>query len=44
MIAEGLIEGIALAGEQLKEQFPYESDDVDELPNDISYGETDEEL
>jgi len=38
-IAEGLIEGIRLAGEQIKELFPHESDDVDELPNDISYGD-----
>jgi uncharacterized membrane protein len=44
MIAQGLIEGIALAGEQLKAQFPHEANDVDELPNDISYGQTDEEL
>lgn len=42
MIAEGLMKGIEMAGEQLKEHFPHEADDVDELPNDISYGQTDE--
>lgn len=38
-IPEGLMEGIRMAGEQLKEHFPYESNDVDELPNEISYGD-----
>jgi hypothetical protein len=37
-----LIEGIRLAGEKLKEYFPYESDDINELPNDISYGKMEE--
>jgi uncharacterized membrane protein len=36
--AEGLSEGIRMAGEQLKKQFPYKSDDVDELSNEISFG------
>lgn len=36
--AEGLSEGIMMAGEQLKEQFPYQTDDVNELSNEISYG------
>lgn len=30
--------GIAEAGEQLKVFFPYQSDDQNELPNEISYG------
>jgi uncharacterized membrane protein len=38
-ISEGLTEGIRLAGEQLKTHFPYQDDDVDELSNEISYGE-----
>jgi uncharacterized membrane protein len=42
MIAEGLMKGIEMAGEQLKEHFPYETNDVNELPNDISYGQIDE--
>jgi len=36
--ASGLSEGIIMAGEQLKEHFPYKDDDVDELSNEISYG------
>lgn len=33
----GLTEGILLAGEQLKTYFPYQSDDVNELSDDISF-------
>lgn len=36
--AEGLSRGIIMAGEQLKQQFPHQSDDVNELSNEISYG------
>ena len=43
-IAEGLMEGIRMAGEQLKEQFPYEMGDVDELTNEISYGSREDEI
>lgn len=35
---EGLSEGIKKSGEQLKSHFPYQSDDVDELPNEVSFG------
>lgn len=38
LFAEGLIAGIHSAGEQLKHFFPYQSDDVNELPDDISFG------
>ncbi|MEN8157723.1 MAG: TPM domain-containing protein [Bacteroidota bacterium] len=38
--AAGLNQGILLAGEALKEHFPYQSDDVNELPDDISFGES----
>lgn len=38
-IEEGLIEGVRLAGRQLREHFPYQRDDVNELDNDISFGE-----
>ncbi len=33
---EGVCEGILLIGEKLKSHFPYKSDDVNELPDDIS--------
>lgn len=36
--SEGLIKGIDLAGEKLKEHFPYQSDDVNELSDEISFG------
>ena len=35
---EGLIEGIQLAGLQLKEHFPYQSNDKNELRNEVSFG------
>lgn len=40
---EGLCDGIALIGEKLQALFPYQKDDVDELPNDISFGGADNE-
>lgn len=36
--AAGLARGIAMAGEQLKEHFPYQKDDVNELSDEISFG------
>lgn len=36
--SDGLTEGIKMAGEQLKVHFPYQQDDVNELPDDISFG------
>jgi len=35
---EGVCQGVLLAGQKLKEHFPWQSDDVNELPDDISYG------
>ena len=35
---EGLVAGITRAGERLKEFFPYDSDDTNELSNEISKG------
>lgn len=35
---EGLTHGVNRAGEQLKTFFPYQSDDINELPNEISFG------
>lgn len=37
-LAEGLVTGITLAGEQLKKYFPYKDDDINELDNNISFG------
>jgi uncharacterized membrane protein len=34
---EGLREGILLAGQHLKEHFPHQDDDVNELPDEISF-------
>jgi len=36
--AGGLARGIELAGEKLKEHFPYQSDDTNELSDEISFG------
>jgi uncharacterized membrane protein len=38
LFTEGLVKGIHSAGEQLKHFFPYQSDDSNELPDDISFG------
>jgi len=38
--AEGLQEGIQMAGQALKAHFPYQSDDVNELSDDISFGKS----
>ncbi len=36
-IAEGISLGIIEAGKQLKKYFPYQSDDINELPDDIVF-------
>lgn len=38
-LVRGLIEGITHAGEQLQHFFPRQDDDVNELPNDIMFGD-----
>jgi uncharacterized membrane protein len=38
--ASGLTEGILQAGNQLKHHFPYQSVDVNELSDEISFGKT----
>jgi uncharacterized membrane protein len=35
---DGLVEGITMVGTYLKEHFPYEKGDVNELPDEISFG------
>lgn len=37
--AEGISKGIIMAGEQLKIHFPFQKDDVNELSDEISFGE-----
>jgi uncharacterized membrane protein len=37
-MTEGLVKGIHMAGEKLKKHFPHQSDDVNELSDDISFG------
>ena len=37
--AEGLALGATLAGEKLKAYFPYQEDDINELPDEISFEE-----
>lgn len=36
----GLEKAILMAGEQLKQHFPYSRDDVNELPDEISFGDS----
>ncbi len=35
---EGLVKGIEMAGEKLKTHFPYQTDDKNELSDEISFG------
>lgn len=37
--AEGLSKAVLMAGEKLKTYFPYQQDDVNEQPDNISFGE-----
>lgn len=39
----GLEKGVLKAGDILKKHFPYQSNDVNELPDDISYGNNEKE-
>ncbi|AUS04316.1 TPM domain-containing protein [Pseudotamlana carrageenivorans] len=35
---QGLIDGVLRSGDRLQKYFPYKTDDINELPNDISKG------
>jgi len=35
--AEGLVAGVRMPGEQLQKHFPHQQDDINELPNDLSF-------
>jgi len=37
-LTSGLVKGIEMAGNKLKEHFPYQKDDVNELSDEISFG------
>lgn len=39
IVAQGLIEGIEMAGKELKAHFPWQNNDENELPNEISFGQ-----
>ena len=43
LFAEGLAKAAEMVGEKLKDFFPYQDDDVNELPDDISFAENDKE-
>ncbi|WP_231459212.1 MULTISPECIES: TPM domain-containing protein [unclassified Pedobacter] len=43
-LADGIIAGVALAGEKLALFFPYQTGDINELPNDIYYGDKQENI
>jgi len=36
---EGLMEGIEMVGQKLREHFPYKTGDVNELPDEVTFGE-----
>ena len=39
MFAEGICKAVAEVGRALKQHFPYRTDDINELPDDISFGD-----
>lgn len=39
-LVNGLVEGIRASGLQLKSHFPYQSNDINELSDDISFGKS----
>ena len=37
LFTEGLCKAVLLAGEQLRQHFPHQSDDINELPDEVSF-------
>jgi uncharacterized membrane protein len=37
LFTEGLCKAVLLAGEQLKQHFPHQGDDINELPDEVSF-------
>ena len=37
LFTEGLCQAVLLAGEQLKQHFPHQRDDINELPDEVSF-------
>lgn len=41
MFAEGISDAVTAVGEIIKQHFPYTDDDINELPDEISFGDND---
>ena len=41
-LLKDLLKGLLMAGKQLKEHFPHKKDDINELPDEISFDDTEQ--